>query len=84
MAFPTVNGAVSTLALEAFREAVDDVRYATRLLQQIEHARQHGTPATKTLAEEAFQWINGVDFFTADPDLVRSQLVDYTRQLILP
>ena len=84
MAFPTVNGAVSTLALEAFREAVDDVRYATRLLQQIEHARQHGTPATKTLAEEAFQWINGVDFFTADPDLVRSQLVDYTRQLTLP
>ena len=84
MAFPTVNGAVSTLALEAFREGADDVRYATRLLQQIEHARQHGTPATKTLAEEAFQWINGVDFFTADPDLVRSQLVDYTRQLILP
>ena len=44
IAFPTVNGAVGTLALEAMREGADDVRYATLLLRRIENARQNGTP----------------------------------------
>ena len=81
IAFPTVNGAISTLALEGFREGADDVRYATVLMQRIEDARQNGTPAAKDAAEEAFQWIAGVDFFTADPDLVRTRMVDHISKL---
>ena len=84
IAFPTVNGAISTLALEGFREGGDDVRYVTCLLQQIEKIRQQGTPAAKTLAGESFQWIDDVNFFTDDPDLARSQMIDYIRQLTLP
>ena len=84
IAFPTVNGAISTLALEGFREGGDDVRYVTCLLQQIEKIQQQGTPAAKTLAGESFQWIDDVNFFTDDPDLARSQMIDYIRQLTLP
>jgi len=42
IAYPTVNGVIGTLPLEALREGIDDVRYATLLMQRIEHTRQHG------------------------------------------
>jgi len=81
IAFPTVNGAVSTLALEAMREGADDVRYATLLMEQIEEARDSGTPQAKAVAEEAFQWIEKLvkkeEFLITDLDLVRARMVDY-------
>jgi len=77
IAFPTVNGAVSTLALEAMREGADDVRYATLLLKRIEGTRQNGTPKARAVAEEAFQWIEKEDFLTADLDLVRARMIGY-------
>ena len=81
IAFPTVNGAVSTLALEALREGVDDVRYATLLMKRIEEARQNGTPEVKAVAAEAFQWIEGVAFMIADLDAVRTRMIGYISTL---
>ena len=77
IAFPTVNGAISTLALEAFREGADDVRYATLLMKKLEESREKRTPEARELAEKVSQWIGGVDFLTADPDLVRTRMVDF-------
>lgn len=81
IAFPTIDGAVSTLALEAIREAADDVRYATLLMQSIEAARQTGTPDEQAVAERAYQWVMTKEFLTADLDRVRTQMVDYITHL---
>ena len=81
IAFPTVDGAVSTLALEAIREGADDVRYATLLMQRIEAERQTGTPDEQEVAERAFQWVMTQEFLTADLDLVRTRMVNYITQL---
>lgn len=81
IAFPTINGAISTLALEGFREGADDVRYASLLMKRIKETRKNGMPAAKAMAEEAFQWIGKVDFKTADPDLVRTRMVDFISTL---
>jgi hypothetical protein len=81
IAYPTANGAVGTLALAGLREAADDVRYATLLMQRIEAARQHGAPAAKAVAEETFQWIEQQDFLAADLDVVRAKMVAYISKL---
>jgi hypothetical protein len=81
IAFPTVDGAVSTLALEAVREGADDVRYATLLLKRIEEARQNGTPEVKAVAAKAFEWIRHENFLIADLDAVRAKMVDYISAL---
>ena len=81
IAFPTVNGAISTLALEAMREGVDDVRYATLLMKKIEQAREKGTLEAREVAEEASRWIGKVNFLTADLDLVRVRMIDYISTL---
>jgi len=81
IAFPTANGVIGTLALEALREGADDVRYATLLMKRIREAQSDGTAAAKAAAEEAFQWIEKEDFYTADLDRVRSKMVDYISSL---
>jgi hypothetical protein len=77
IAFPTVDGAVSTLALEAVREGADDVRYATLLLREIAEALRSGTAEAKAIAEQAAQWIEQVEFLVADLDAVRAKMVRY-------
>ncbi len=81
IAFPTVDGAVSTLALEALREGSDDVRYATLLLTRIDETRQSGTPQVKAVADEAFKWITTEEFLVADLDAVRAKMVEYISAL---
>jgi hypothetical protein len=81
LAFPTVNGAISTLALEGFREGTDDVRYATVLMERIKKAREKGTSEARKLAEEALRWIDEQDFLTGDPDAARARIIDTIRLL---
>jgi len=81
IAFPTVDGAVSTLALEALREGADDIRYATLLMTRIEDIRQNGTTEAKALAAKASQWLEAVDFLVADLDLARTKMIDYISTL---
>ena len=79
--FPTVKGAVGTLALEALREGADDIRYATLLMTRIEDIRQNGTTEAKALAAKASQWLEAVDFLVADLDLARTKMIDYISTL---
>ena len=81
IAYPTVDGAVSTLALEALREGADDIRYATLLMTRIEDIRQNGTTEAKALAAKASQWLEAVDFLVADLDLARTKMIDYISTL---
>jgi hypothetical protein len=75
--YPTVDGVVSTLGWEAFREGVDDVRYLTTLLKAIREAR----PEKKTLAAEAHKWIN---FLVTWGDLynIRQTMFDFISLLV--
>ena len=60
IAYPTVNGAISTLALEALREGADDVHYATFLMKTIKEARRSRGSEAMVSGEKANEWI---DFF---------------------
>ena len=80
IAYPTTNGAIGTLALEALREGADDVRYATLLMKRIREARD-GKAASKAVAEQAAQWIEKENFSTADLDQVRTTMIDYINKL---
>jgi len=53
-AYPTVDGVLDTLQWEAWREAADDVRYLTTLLDMIEHGKaEGGASAALALAAES-------------------------------
>lgn len=58
-AYPTVNGVIDTLQWEGWREAVDDIRYLTTLLQAIEQAKAKGGGQT-ALCEDAERWVAGL------------------------
>ena len=81
IAYPTVNGAIGTLPLEALREGVDDVRYATLLMQRIAQTRQHGVADAKVVANDAFEWIEAEPFLVADLDAVRDKMIGYIMKL---
>jgi len=65
-AYPTVNGVVDTVQWEAWREAVDDVRYLSTLLNAIEKAKAKGG-TSKDTAVKAQRWVN--DLRSTDIDL---------------
>lgn len=81
IAYPTVNGVIGTLPMEALREGIDDVRYATLLMQRIEQTRQHGMVEAKVVADAAFEWIESVPFLVADQDTVRDKMIGYIMKL---
>lgn len=63
--YRTVDGLVSTLAWEAVREGLDDVRYCTLLRRQAQRALASKDAATRRLGREAFVWQDA-----QDPELV--------------
>jgi len=75
VAYPTVNGVVETLALEGFREGMDDVKYATVLRLAIERAIKSGTAEARVRAAEAGKWLEGIDPKTVDLDATRQEMV---------
>ena len=81
IAYPTMNGVISTLALEAFREGADDVRYATLLMNRIEEARRSGESEAMALAKRASEWIEKEDFSTADLDAARATMIAYISKM---
>ena len=75
VAYPTVDGVVGTLALEGFREGVDDVKYATVLRLAIQQALKDGTPKAKDTAARALRWLDGLDMKRVDLDEVRAGII---------
>jgi hypothetical protein len=64
-----VDGVVTTVALEGFREGQDDLRYVSTLRTLIARA------ADKPLARESLAWLDGLDMRTADLDTVRAEVI---------
>jgi hypothetical protein len=79
LAYPISNGLVDTLAWEGFREAIDDVRYATALKQAAQEAIDSGSAAgdlTRVYAgRQALQWLTLLDASTTDLAAIRLEMI---------
>ena len=80
LTYPTVNGVIDTLAIEGFREAVDDVRYATLLNQKIEAAKRSTDPQKRLYAAEAEEYMAELDV-NNDLDEIRKKIICYISKL---
>ncbi len=69
-AYPTINGVISTVQLEGFREAVDDTRYVATLQRAIDNCGDAET------AEAARKWLDELDP-TRDLYEVRAEMVEH-------
>ncbi|HCN10390.1 MAG TPA: hypothetical protein DIT01_20875 [Lentisphaeria bacterium] len=78
MTYPTTDGCIDTIAWEGFREAVDDVRYATTLRLAIEKAGANANH--KVVATEAAAYLDKFDV-TGDLDEIRKTIVNYILKL---
>lgn len=70
--YPTLDGAVETLALTGLESAIKDVRYVTKLRQLL---RERPDPDTEA-------WLAGLDFKTADLAAVRRSFCDRILRLL--
>jgi hypothetical protein len=78
MTYPTTDGCIDTIAWEGFREAIDDVRYATTLRLAIEEARTSANH--KVVAVNAEAYLDKLDV-TGDLDEIGKTIVDYILKL---
>ena len=79
----TIDGLVSTLAWEAVRESLDDVRYFTLLRLRAEAALKSSDAATRRLGREALVWQDGVDpEYVIDLDAFRRETAGWIKRLI--
>ncbi|MFA7183797.1 MAG: hypothetical protein WC082_02825, partial [Victivallales bacterium] len=78
MAYPTVNGVIETIALAGYREAIDDIRYATLLKRLILSNCNSNKSAIATAAEN---YLNGINNYDNLHD-VRNKIIDYILQLL--
>ncbi len=78
---PTADGVVDTPGWEGYREGIDDVRYATKLREEI--ARAASDPAKKKLAEKASRFLDTTNIDTQEFDSARTRMriIDYILDL---
>jgi hypothetical protein len=81
LTYPTANGVIDTIAWEGFREAVDDVRYATTLDTKILEVLAGGDAALKKTAKAAQAWLNTFLASTVDLDSMRARMTRYLLRL---
>ncbi len=82
IAYLSGDGLVDTLQWEAYREAVDDVRYATKLQQLIQQALDSGSVARKQEAKKALQYLALLNPQQADLSAVRMEMIEYILKLM--
>lgn len=76
MTYPTRDGVIDTLAWEATREAIDDVRYATLLKTMAEKAMAVGTTESGEAGRRALLWLERLNAETADLNTARLEMID--------
>lgn len=69
--YPTVDGAIETLALIGLGDAIKDVRYMTKFLQCF---RRNKNPAAKA-------WLKSIDFGADDPAQIRQEAINWILKL---
>ena len=72
--YGSYDGCIDTLSWEGFREGVDDIRYATALMQLSKRAMASETYAVREAGLRARQYLAQVDRLRYDPDEVRGEL----------
>ena len=68
--YPITDGVINTVEWEGMREAVDDVRYLSTLLNRIDAAKKAGKDVSSYV-----QFVNSIDT-SGDLDNIRSQIID--------
>lgn len=76
LAYPISDGLVDTLAWEGFREAIDDVRYATELLRRARLVIDSGDLDKVYAGRQVLQWFALIDATTADLTALRMEMID--------
>ncbi|MBP5181439.1 MAG: LamG domain-containing protein [Lentisphaeria bacterium] len=81
---PTADGVLDTPGWEGHREGTDDVRYATKLRQEIVRAKAGSDEKKKARALEAERFLDTVDIDSLefDPAWVRYHVIDFILDLI--
>ncbi len=77
LAYPTHDGLIDTLAWEGFREAIDDIRYATKLKELAEKAVDSGKLDNVYAGRKVLQWFALLDGSSANLDTVRAEMINY-------
>ncbi|MCG3148623.1 MAG: hypothetical protein PCFJNLEI_02068 [Verrucomicrobiae bacterium] len=81
LVYPGIDRPIDTIQWEGFREAIDDVRYAT-LLKQLAH-RVIATGKTENIYQGrmALQWLALLDTKTCDLNAARLEMIAYILKL---
>ena len=75
LGYPTSEGVVDTLAWEGFREGIDDMRYATRLLQLADSAATSKNLKLKIAGLKVHQYFALIDPETVDLNSLRLEMI---------
>ena len=76
MLFPQQDGFISKLAFEGYREAFDDLRYATRLRQLALANIDSKDESLRRECRRQLLWLEQLDGKTADLDMARYTMID--------
>jgi hypothetical protein len=82
LVYPTVDGVIDTIAWEGYREAMDDIKYATTLKEEIQKAKQSGVKKRVALAGKAETWLEQSNVETGDLDTLRQEIIRYILELM--
>jgi hypothetical protein len=77
MAYLTRDGLVDTLQWEGYREAIDDIRYATVLQQEVRDALASDNFARQLQARKVQQYLAQLDAVSMDLNTVRMEMIAY-------
>lgn len=69
--YPTLDGAIETIAISGLESAIKDVRYMTKFRQLLRSKPD----------AEAQKWFDSIDFSTAEPSLIRRETIDWILRL---
>ena len=79
----TADGVVDTPSWEGYREGIDDIRYATKLREEIGKAGKSGSAEKKRIAAAADGWLDKINVHTPgfDPEWTRLQVIEWILKL---
>ncbi len=75
--YPTRDGIIDTLHWEGFREAIDDIRYATKLQQVANQAIAAGGAERRYAGKKALQYLATLDESSADLNAARLEMINH-------
>lgn len=82
MVYPTRDGVIDTLQWEGYREAIDDIRYATKLKEVAAEACSSQNVDVQYAGKRALQWLALLDEKKADLNAMRLEMIQYILQIL--